>query len=224
MIRILIADDHAIVHRGLKQIVADEPDMVVAGEATTGHEALMLIRQQPWDVVVLDLSMPGRGGLDVLKELSQERRRVPVLVLSMHPEEQFAVRALRLGAAGYLTKESAPEELVKAIRKAVAGGRYVSAALAEKLAGHLGGERGDERPPHEMLSDREYLVLRLIASGKSVSTIADELALSVKTVSTYRTRILEKMRMQNNAELTHYAISNRLVELSPQEPPGLLAR
>ena len=212
MIRILIADDHAIVHRGLKQIVADEPDMVVAGEAKTGHEALMLIRQQPWDVVVLDLSMPGRGGLDVLKELSQERRRVPVLVLSMHPEAQFAVRALRLGAAGYLTKESAPEELVKAIRKAVAGGRYVSASLAEKLAGNLMAGGQVERAPHEMLSDREYLVLRLIASGKSVSAIADELALSVKTISTYRTRILEKMGMTNNAELTHYAISRGLIE------------
>jgi len=212
MIRILIADDHAIVHRGWKQIVADEPDMVVAGEAATGEEALMLIRRQSWDVVVLDLSMPGRGGLEVLKELRQERRRVPVLVLSMHPEEQFAVRALRLGAAGYLTKESAPEELVKAIRKAVAGGRYVSASLAEKLAGHLGREAWDERPPHEILSDREYLVLRLIASGKSVSTIADELALSVKTISTYRARILEKMGMKNNAELTHYAISRGLIE------------
>jgi len=212
MIRILIADDHDIVHRGLKQIVADEPDMVVAGEAKTGHEALMLIRQQRWDVVVLDLSMPGRGGLDVLKELRQERRRVPVLVLSMHPEEQFAVRALRLGAAGYLTKDSAPAELVKAIRKAVTGGRYVSASLAEKLAGHLGGDTSDERSPHEILSDREYLVLRLIASGKSVSTIADELALSVNTISTYRTRILEKMGMTNNAELTHYAISRGLIE------------
>ncbi len=221
MIRILIADDHAIVHRGLKEIVADEPDMVVAGEAYTGPEALRLIQTERWDVVVLDLSMPGRGGLEVLRELQDERRRVPVLVLSMHPEEQFAVRAFRLGAAGYLTKETAPEELVKAIHKVVAGGRYVSASLAETLAGNLLPEGQADRLPHESLSDREYLVLRLIASGKSVSVIAEELALSVKTVSTYRTRILEKMGMKNNAELTHYAIARRLIEVSPQEPQPL---
>ncbi len=211
MIRILIVDDHTIVHRGLRQIVAEESDMVVAGEARTGQEGLALVQAQPWDLVVLDVSMPGRGGLDVLKELKQVRPKLPVLVLSMYPEEQYALRAMRLGASGYMTKESAPEELIGAIRKVVAGGRYVSASLAETLAGSLVADRQGERPLHETLSDREYHVLRLIASGKTVTEIADELALSVKTISTYRSRVLEKMCMKTNAELTHYAISNRLV-------------
>jgi len=212
MIRILIADDHAVVRRGLKQIVADEPDLMVAGEAHSGQEALALARGQHWDVVMLDISMPGRGGLEVLKDLKQERPGLPVLILSMHPEEQFAVRALKLGASGYLTKDSAPEELVRAIRKVVAGGRYVTASLAEKLAGNLVPDRQGERPLHEILSDREFLVMRLIASGKSVTDIADELALSVKTISTYRARVLEKMGMKSNADLTRYAISNQLVD------------
>ncbi len=213
MIRILIIDDHTIVQRGLQQIVAGEPDMVVAGEARTGPEGLALAQAQPWDVVVLDLSMPGRGGLEVLKELKQARPRVPVLILSMYPEEQYAIRALRLGAAGYLTKESAPEELIGAIRKVIRGGRYVSAALAETLAGRMvTGDRAGEQPLHESLSDREYLVLRLIGAGKTVTEISRELALSAKTISTYRARILQKMGMRTNAELTHYAISNRLVD------------
>ena len=212
MIRILIADDHAVVRRGLKQIVADEPDLMVAGEAHSGQEALTLARGQHWDVVMLDISMPGRGGLEVLKDLKQERPGLPVLILSMHPEEQFAVRALKLGASGYLTKDSAPEELVRAIRKVVAGGRYVTASLAEKLAGNLVPDRQGDRPLHEILSDREFLVMRLIASGKSVTDIADELALSVKTISTYRARVLEKMGMKSNADLTRYAISNQLVD------------
>lgn len=212
MIRILIADDHAVVRRGLRQIVSEEPDLVVDGEAHSGQEALTLAREQHWDLVMLDISMPGRGGLDVLKELKQERPGLPVLVLSMHPEEQFAVRALRLGASGYMTKDSAPEELVRAIRKVVTGGRYVSASLAERLAGNLAPERQAERPLHEVLSEREFLVMRLIASGKSVTDIANELALSVKTISTYRARILEKMGMKSNAELTRYAISNQLVD------------
>ncbi len=212
MIRILIVDDHTIVHRGLRQIVAEEPDMVVAGEARNGQEGLALVQAQPWDLVVLDVSMPGRGGLDVLKELKQVRPNLPVLVLSMYPEEQYAIRALRLGASGYMTKESAPEELIGAIRKVVAGGRYVSASLAETLAGSLVAvDRQGDRLPHETLSNREYHVLRLIASGKSVTDIADELALSVKTISTYRARVLEKMGMKTNADLTRYAISNRLV-------------
>ncbi len=211
MIRILIIDDHAIVHRGLRQIVAEEPDMMVTGEASTGQEGLALAMAQPWDLVVLDVSMPGRGGLDVLKELKQAHPNLPVLVLSMYPEEQYATRALRLGASGYMTKESAPEELIGAIRKVVAGGRYVSASLAQALAGSVAADRQSERPLHQSLSDREFHVLRLIASGKTVKQIADELTLSVKTISTYRARVLEKMGMKTNAELTHYAVSNRLV-------------
>jgi two-component system, NarL family, invasion response regulator UvrY len=209
MIRILIVDDHTVVRRGLKQIVSEETDMEVAGEARNAHEMLSLVRKQQCDVVVADISMPGRSGLDVLKELKQERPKLPVLVLSMHPEDQYAVRALKLGAAGYMTKESAPEELVKAIRKVVTGGRYVSPALAEKLALDLATET--ERPAHESLSEREHQVFCMIARGKTVKEIADELALSVKTISTYRTRILEKLAMKNNAEIIHYAISNKVV-------------
>ena len=209
MIRILIADDHIIVHRGLKQIVGEEPDMAVVGEALNAQEMLALVLKQHWDVVVLDISMPGKGGLDILKELKQERPKLPVLVLSMHPEDRYAVRALKMGAAGYMTKESAPEELVKAIRKVVTGGRYISPSLAEKLAFDLAADT--DRPPHETLSDREYQVMCMIASGKSVKETAFELSLSVKTISTYRSRILEKMSMKNNAELIYYAIQNRLV-------------
>jgi two-component system invasion response regulator UvrY len=211
MIRILIIDDHSIVHRGLRQIVAEESDVMVAGEARTGQEGLALAMAQPWDLVVLDVSMPGRGGLDVLKELKQVRPNLPVLVLSMYPEEQYATRSLRLGASGYMTKESAPEELIGAIRRVVAGGRYVSASLAQALAGSLAADRQIEQPLHQSLSDREFHVLRLIASGKTVKEIADELTLSVKTISTYRARVLEKMGMKTNAELTRYAVSNRLV-------------
>lgn len=209
MIRILIADDHTVVRRGVKEIVSEEPDMVVAGEVHSAQEVLELVRTQQWDVLVLDISMPGRSGLDVLKELKQERPRLPVLVLSMHPEDQYAVRVLKMGAAGYLSKASTSEELVKAIRKVVARGRYVSPSLAEKLAVDLASN--DERPPHETLSSREYQVLCLIGSGKGVTEIAAELSLSVKTISMYRARILEKMNMKNNAELMFYAIQTRLV-------------
>ena len=209
MIRILIVDDHTVVRRGLKQILTEETDMSVVGEAHNAQEMLTLVRKLPCDVIVADISMPGRSGLDVLKELKQDRPKLPVLVLSMHPEDQYAVRALKLGASGYMTKESAPEELVKAIRKVVSGGRYVSPSLAEKLALDLAVDT--DRSPHENLSEREHQVFTMIASGKTVKEIADELALSVKTISTYRTRILEKMAMKNNAELIHYAISNRLV-------------
>jgi two-component system, NarL family, invasion response regulator UvrY len=209
MIRIIIVDDHTVVRRGLKQILSEESDMSVVGEAHNAQEMLTLVRKQQCDVVVADISMPGRSGLDVLKELKQDRPKLPVLVLSMHPEDQYAVRALKLGASGYMTKESAPEELVKAIRKVVSGGRYVSPALAEKLALDLAVDT--DRSPHETLSEREHQVFSMIARGKTVKEIADELALSVKTISTYRTRILEKMAMKNNAELIHYAISNRLV-------------
>lgn len=210
MIKILIADDHAIVRQGLKQIIVEEPDLTVAGEAQTAQQVLDLVRQRDWDVVVLDISMPGRSGLEVLKELKQERPRLPVLVLSMHPEEQFAVRALKAGAAGYLTKESAPEELITAIRKVLGGGKYVNATQAEKLAFALAAS--SERSPHETLSDREYEVLRLIGSGRTVSEIAEQLSLSVKTISTYRARILDKMNLRNTAELMHYAISHRLLD------------
>ncbi len=184
--------------------------MAVTGEAGDGHEALKLIRGGACDVVLLDITMPNKSGLDVLKELRTEVPRLPVLVLSMHSEDQYAVRVLRAGAAGYLTKESAPAKLVQAIRKVVRGGKYVSPSLAEKLVSDLGTDT--ERPPHEVLSDREYQVLCLIASGKTVSEIGAELALSVKTISTYRVRILEKLRMKNNAEITRYAIKERLVD------------
>jgi len=209
MIRILVADDHAIVRRGLRQIVADESDMKVVGEAQTTQEILDLARQEEWDVIVLNISMPGRGGFEALKALKQTHSKRPVLVLSMYPEDQFAVRAFRAGAAGYMTKESAPEELVQAIRKVVRGGNYVSPSLAEKLAAELGEDA--ERPPHEALSEREYHVLCLLASGKTVTQIAAEMSLSVKTISTYRVRLLEKMRMKTNAEVTRYAIEHRLV-------------
>ena len=208
--RILIADDHAVVRRGLKQILADEFKKADFGEAGNAREALDRIRKENWDTVVLDITMPGRSGLEALKEIKEARPKLPVLVLSMHPEDQFAVRVLKSGASGYMTKESAPEELVGAVKKVLAGGRYVSPALAEKMASYLAIDTPN--PPHERLSDREFTVLRMIASGKTVSQIAVELSLSVKTVSTYRTRILEKMGMASNAELTHYAIKNQLVE------------
>ncbi len=210
MIRVLIADDHAVVRRGLKQILADTQEMVVAGEAANGQEVLDLVRAEAWDVVVLDLSMPDRGGLDVLKEIKAERPRLPILVLSMYPEDQYATRVLKAGASGYLTKESAADELVRAIEKVLSGGRYVSAALAEKLAFAVGTD--STKMPHETLSDREFQVLRLIANGRPVKDIAAELSLSVKTVSTYRTRLLEKMNLHTNADLIHYAIQYRLTD------------
>ncbi len=210
MIKILIADDHAIVREGLKQIVTETPDMVVVGEASNGEEVLNRIRESSYDVVLLDISMPGKNWVDVLEQLKSERTGLPVLVLSMHPEEQYAVRVLRKGAAGYLTKESAPNELVAAIRRVSSGRKYISSSLAERLASYL--EPETERPIHETLSDREYQVLCMIALGKMLKEIADELFLSVKTISTYRTRILEKMEMENNTQLTRYAIQNRLVD------------
>jgi two-component system invasion response regulator UvrY len=210
MIRILVADDHAVVREGLKQIVRETSDMVVTGEAADGREVLRLIHEHDWDVVLLDIAMPGRGGLDILKELKAEKPRLPVLMLSMYPEEQYAVRALKAGASGYLTKESVPDELISAIRKVSAGGKYVSSSLAEKLAYDL--EADAERPVHETLSDREYQVMCMIARGETLRSIADKLCLSIKTISTYRSRILEKMRMKNNAEIMHYAIKYHLEE------------
>jgi two-component system, NarL family, invasion response regulator UvrY len=210
VIRVLIADDHAVVRRGLRQILEAAPGITVAGEASTAPEVVGLVEERRWDVVVLDLSLPGASGLDLLAEIKRRRPELPVLILTVHSEAQYAVRALRAGASGYLTKESAPEQLVEAVAKINRGGKYVSAALAERLAFSL--EKGGDKAPHELLSDREYEVLRLLASGKTVSEVAEGLGLSVKTVSTYRTRILDKMDMRTNAELTHYAIRNRLVE------------
>ena len=210
MIKILIADDHRIVREGLKQILAETPDMIVADEANNAQEVLKKIWDNDYDVLLLDISMPGRSGLDILKQLKSDRPKLSVLVLSMYSEEQYALRALRAGASGYMTKESAPDELIEAIRKVSTGRKYISPSVAEKLAFSL--ESGDEKPPQETLSDREFQVMCMIASGKTIKAIADDLSLSVKTVSTYRARILEKMRMKNNAELTHYAIQNKLVE------------
>ena len=204
-----MADDHAVVRHGLKQILTDAFKRATYGEARNAQEALDLVWKQEWDVVVLDITMPGRSGLDVLREIKKSKPRLPVLVLSMHPENQFAVRVLKCGASGYMTKESAPDELVGAVKKVLAGGRYVSNALAEDLAASLSAS---QKAPQEKLSDREFQVLRLIASGKMVTDIAHELSLSVKTISTYRSRILDKMGMKNNAELMHYAIQHRLVE------------
>jgi len=200
-----------VVRHGLKQILAEEFKKATFGEARNAQEALSKIFKEEWDVVVLDITMPGRSGLEVLREIKKFKPKLPVLVLSMHPEGQFAVRVLKRGASGYMTKESAPDELVGAIKKVLAGGRYVSNSLAEKLATYLSGGDG-QKPPQEKLSDREFQVLRLIASGKIVSEIAKELSLSVKTISTYRSRILEKMGMKNNAELMHYAMQHQLVE------------
>jgi DNA-binding NarL/FixJ family response regulator len=210
MIRVLIADDHAVVREGLKQIVAEAPDMVVADEAGDGKEALSKALQSDYDVVVLDITMPGINGLDALKQIRSQKPKLPILILSMHPEEQYALRVLRAGASGYLTKESAPEELITALRKVSTGKKYVSPFLAEKLASEL--EVDYERPLHETLSDREYQVMCMIASGRGATAIAEKLALSVKTISTYRGRILEKMGMNNNAEIIRYALEHDLEE------------
>jgi len=207
--RILMVDDHAVVRRGFQQIAGDAYGSLVLGEARSAEEALQLVQQQRWDVVVLDVNLPGRSGLDILRELKRERPQLPILVYSMHPEEQYAVRALKAGAAGYVTKAGAPEELLRAIRKVVSGGRYVSPWLAERLAQDAAGE--SERS-HESLSEREYEVLRMIASGCTATEIAAQLSLSVKTVSTYRTRALEKLGLRSNAELVRYAFEHRLVQ------------
>ena len=209
MIRVLIVDDHAIVRRGLRALLSDEFRGAAFGEASDALQALEQLRKKEWDVALLDITLPGKSGLDLLKELKAARPRLPVLVLSVHPEDQFAVRALKAGAEGYLTKDSAPEELVKAIRKVLAGGRYVSPTLAEKLASNV--RKDFTRLPHETLSDREYEIMCLIASGKTVTEIAGELSLSAKTISTYRTRVLEKLGVKNSAAIVQYAIRNGLV-------------
>ncbi|WP_420477053.1 response regulator [Noviherbaspirillum sp. ST9] len=210
-IRILIADDHAIVREGLKQILADTKDMVVAGDAENGNDAIKLARRGDSDVLLLDISMPDKSGIEVLKQVKKETPKIAVLMLSMHREDQYAIRSLKAGASGYLNKQSAPAELVDAIRQVAAGKKYISPALAQELANQVGDENR-ETPPHETLSDREYQTLVMIASGKTVSDIANELTLSVKTISMYRSRLLQKMKMRHNAELTHYAIKNHLVE------------
>ena len=208
--RVLIADDHAVVRRGLKQILSEERDISVVGEARNGHEALEMSRRLEWDVAVVDYAMPGRGGVELLKEIKRHHPKRPVLVLSMYPEEWHAVQVLRAGGAGYLNKETATEELMTAIRKVAKGGRYVSPALAEKLASGLAPDRA--RAPHESLSDREYRVMWLLASGKSINRIGQEMILSPSTISTYRTRILRKLGLSNNAQLVHYAITHKLIE------------
>ena len=210
MLKILVADDHTIVREGLKQILAEVPDMVVAGEASNGSTTLHKVHEGHYDLVLLDIAMPGISGLDVLKQLKAQEPDLPVLMLSMYPEEQYAVRTLKAGASGYLTKESAPVELIAAIRKVCSGGRYITASLAEKLAFCL--DSNSDKPIHERLSDREFQVVRMIASGKTVTEIADALALSVKTISTNRRRALTKMGMKTNAEITYYAIKHGLVE------------
>jgi len=210
VIRVLIADDHAILRRGLREILMRELEGVVCGEAENAQQVLAQVQSQNWDLAIVDITMPGRSGLDVLRDMQQIRPGLPVLVLSMHPEDQYGKRVLKAGASGYMNKESAPEELIKAIRKVLAGGRYVSPALAEKLAVEWGTNAG--QPLHENLSDREFEVLRMMALGKTTSQIAAELHLSVTTVSTYRARILDKMNMTTTAELMRYALRNGLVD------------
>jgi len=210
MIRILIADDHAIVRQGLRQIVSDQPDMVVAGEADSLTQTMEAVQSDSWDVLVLDLTMPDGNGLDLLRELRFTKPDIRVLVLSMHSEDQFALPVLQAGASGYLTKETVPEELVRALRRIHRGGKYVSQSLAEKLVGAVGGD--DNREEHEKLSAREFQVFFMLATGRTLKEIARELGLSVKTISTYRSRTLEKLGLQTNAEIVRYAIHQRIID------------
>ncbi len=209
MLRVLIADDHAITREGLKRILTDYPEAVHVGNAANAAQTLSMVRKNDWDLVLLDISLPDKSGLEVLKSIKKDRPALPVLVLSMYPVDQYALRVLKAGGSGYLTKESAPEQLLAAVRKVSEGGRFITPELADHMARELAG--GTPTLPHESLSDREFEVLRLIASGRTPTEIAGHLSLSVKTISTYRTRLLHKMGMRHNAELTHYAISNRLV-------------
>ncbi len=212
MIRILIADDHAIFREGLRQILEDDPGMVVADEASDGREVMDKVSKNDYDLLVLDIAMPGLNGLDTLKLLKSHKPELRVLILSMYPEEQYALRAIKAGASGYITKSSASEELIGAIKKVLKGGRYTSASIAERLLFDF--EPEPDRPVHEKLSDREYQIFRMIAMGKTVGEIAGELFLSVKTISTHRVHILEKMKMKNNAELTNYAIKHDLIYMT----------
>ena len=209
MLRILLADDHPVVRQGLKKILAEEFAQATFGEAQKASEVIDLVASSRWDIVILDVAMPGGNGLEALKQIKHDQSQVPVLILSYFPEEQYAVRTIRAGAAGYLNKESAPEELVSAVRKVLHGGVYISAAVADELVVHA--RHKDDEPLYKQLSDREYQVLCLIASGREVKEISNELALSSKTISTYRTRLLEKMNMKTSAELTHYAVQTGLV-------------
>jgi DNA-binding NarL/FixJ family response regulator len=208
MTKILLADDHAIVRDGLKRLLTEKLGRLVFGEARNAQETLSVALREDWDAVVLDISLPGRCGLDVLKDLRKKRPKMPVLILSMHPEDQFAVRAIRAGAAGYIVKESAPEVLVEALKRAMTGRKFITPAVAERLA--EGMDEDFHRPPHEDLSDREFEVLRLLAAGRTPAEIARRLSLSVKTISTYRARILAKLRLSSTAEIIRYAIQNHL--------------
>jgi two-component system invasion response regulator UvrY len=209
LIKVFIVDDHIIFREGLKKVIAATSDIKVAGEAGDGQEALSTILKHAYDIVLLDLALPGIEGLDVLRALKAQRPTLPVLILSMYAEEQYAVRVLKEGASGYLTKESVPSELIRAIRKATQGGRYISDSLGERLAGELTGE--SEKQPHERLSNREHQIFLMIAAGKTVKEIAHELSLARTTITSYRTRILEKMNLPTNADLIRYAIENRLI-------------
>lgn len=210
MIEILLADDHAIVRDGLRQIIADTDDLTVAGEAVNGNEVLARVRERNWDVLLLDISMPGKNGLELIKQIKIERPKMPILILSMHDEEQYALRALRAGAAGYLTKDSDARQLLAVIRKIAGGGVYLSPAMAERMAREL--MPASEAPPHTLLSDREYQVFELIVRGDSLTSIAERLCLSIKTVSTHKSKLLQKMNMSNQAELIRYAIRHGLAD------------
>jgi len=210
MIRIFIADDHSVVREGVKHIFSETPDIEIAGEAANGQEVLENIGKRDYDLLLLDIAMPGRDGLEILKEIKMQKPKLPVLILSMFPEEQYALRALKSGASGYLTKASIPNELVKAVRKILRGGTYISSAFSEKLLTEITSDV--TKPLHETLSDREFQIMKMIASGKTMNDIADELSLSSKTVYTYRARILDKMGMKNNMELTHYATKHVLID------------
>lgn len=209
-IKILIADDHPVVREGIKQIIGKAPDMIVGGEALTGQEVLDKVNREEWDALILDVNMPGKDGFEVLREVRRDHPKLPILILSIYPEEQIGVRILRAGASGFLNKESAPKELLNAIRKIHSGGKFVSPTLAEKLAVEIGSQTG--REPHTILSDREFQVLCSIASGKTISEIGNQLSISEKTVRTYRDRLLKKMNLKNDVELTHYALKHRLIE------------
>ena len=209
MIKVLIADDHPLFREGIKRMLSETSDIVVADEASNGQEVFKIVEKNDFDVIMLDISMPGRSGLDIIKQLKCDRPDLHILILSMHSEEEYAERALKAGAAGYLVKKTTPDEVVTAIRKVSMGKKYVSSSLAERLACHVG--KNFEKLPHETLSDREYEVMCMIASGKRIKEIAEELSLSRKTITTHRTHILEKMRLKNNSQLTHYAIQNQLV-------------
>jgi two-component system invasion response regulator UvrY len=211
MTKILIVDDHFVVRRGLKEILAESMDEVKIDEASSGGEALQAVQKTDYDVTLLDLALPDQNGLEVMKQLLQHKPGVRVLILSMYPEDQYATRALRAGAAGYLSKASVPDELAGAVRKVIQGGKYISASLAERLAGELGSDA--ERAPHEALSDREFQVLRRLGAGKTPTEISVELHLSIKTISTYRSRILDKLHLSTTAQIIHYAVEHGLVEL-----------